>query len=75
MHRTQFVTASERRWRRSAGPTQCGSNAPVSPMTEPRPDTDITAAEVDDDIILAREGGDSGEWILTSWAIPEAYWR
>jgi len=44
-------------------------------MTEPRPDIDITAAEVDDDIILAREGGDSGEWILTSWAIPEAYWR
>jgi len=44
-------------------------------MSEPRHDTDITAAEVDGDIILAREGGDSGEWILSSWTISEAYWR
>jgi hypothetical protein len=44
-------------------------------MTEPHRDIDITAVEVDGDIIFAPECGDSGEWILTSWAISEAYWR
>jgi len=75
MHRNAWVTPSERRWRSSDGPTPCGSNGAASPMSEPRHDTDITAAEVDGDIILAREGGDSGEWILSSWTISEAYWR
>ena len=75
MHRRQFVTPSERRYRSSKRPTQCGSNDPVSPMSEPHRDIDITATEVDGRIILAPEGGDSGEWITALWAIPEAYWR
>jgi hypothetical protein len=70
MHRTTWLTPSERRWRRSPPRTRCGSNGVFSPMAStdddlPAPaDRDILAFQMQDGFwILAKKDGDKGEWI------------
>ena len=68
MHRTTWLTPSERRWRRSPRPTPCGYSDPSSNMSERHPDTDIDrptliGAWVNGRFVLGEEGGDSGQWI------------
>ena len=75
MHRTTWVTPSERRSKLSPRPTPSGSNGALSRMSERRPDTDtdrptLVGAWVQGRYYMGEPDGDAGEFLSAEATVP-----